>query len=380
MIGRTLVVIPALLFLTASVSADASTTYTIRKGDTLQKIARTFRVPLSEIRTANMVDDRKLRPGQKIVIPSPGAVGKDAGRLLRHKSTGEAAQEIHVTQEIDAAVFPDSEHDRIDQYVVRKGDTLLKIARIHGLSVRELKEMNNLNTARIKAGQTLTVNQSPPAVYTVRKGENLWVIARRFRLDPDEIIEINDLDSTQLKPGQQLHLTEPQESEESLVQDASSHGDTGSDSMEQPQQETDIAQDTLQDRVITFAKRFIDIPYRFGGSTFLGIDCSAFVKKVYALIGFDLPRTAREQFKEGLDIERKDLSTGDLVFFRTYASFPSHVGIYIGDNLFIHASSRGKRVKIDSLDKTYYLKRFIGGKRLLSQDTGSDEHRPVPQS
>jgi cell wall-associated NlpC family hydrolase len=115
----------------------------------------------------------------------------------------------------------------------------------------------------------------------------------------------------------------------------------------------------------------LNIPYKFGGNSILGIDCSAYVKKVYGFLGMDLPRTAREQFNEGETIDKEELSIGDLVFFRTYASFPSHVGIYMGNNLFIHASPKGKKVKVDNLDTPYFVKRFIGAKRLLTDENKS---------
>ena len=98
-----------------------------------------------------------------------------------------------------------------------------------------------------------------------------------------------------------------------------------------------------KDRLILFANKFINIPYKFGGNSIMGIDCSAYVQKVYSLIGVTIPRSARLQFKEGEIVDRDSLSIGDLVFFRTYASFPSHVGIYLGNDLFIHASSKGKK-------------------------------------
>lgn len=97
----------------------------------------------------------------------------------------------------------------------------------------------------------------------------------------------------------------------------------------------------------------------------MGIDCSAYVQKVYGLLEINLPRSAREQFHAGEMVEKDDLSIGDLVFFRTYASFPSHVGIYLGNDLFIHASKKGRKVTIDSLNTPYYLKRFIGAKRII---------------
>ena len=67
-------------------------------------------------------------------------------------------------------------------------------------------------------------------------------------------------------------------------------------------------------------------------------------------------------------LKKEELSIGDLVFFRTYASFPSHVGIYLGNNLFIHASEKGKKVRVDNLNAPYFVKRFIGAKRLLTDD------------
>jgi len=70
-------------------------------------------------------------------------------------------------------------------------------------------------------------------------------------------------------------------------------------------------------------------------------------------------------------VAKADLSPGDLVFFRTYAKYPSHVGIYLGDNRFVHASSREKKVTVESLDTPYYVKRYIGAKRLLLEENES---------
>jgi len=89
---------------------------------------------------------------------------------------------------------------------------------------------------------------------------------------------------------------------------------------------------------------------------------------VYSFIGQNIPRSAREQFNIGESVDKDDLATGDLVFFRTYASFPSHVGIYLGNNLFIHASSLSKKITIDSLESPYYFRRFIGAKRIIPDD------------
>lgn len=112
----------------------------------------------------------------------------------------------------------------------------------------------------------------------------------------------------------------------------------------------------------------LGIRYRFGGSSYAGIDCSAFVKKVFA--SQNLPRTAREQYVLGESVPAEELQQGDLLFFQTYADFPSHVGIYIGNRLMIHASSQGGRVMISRMDTTYFNSRFLGARRIPSAGDG----------
>jgi cell wall-associated NlpC family hydrolase len=113
---------------------------------------------------------------------------------------------------------------------------------------------------------------------------------------------------------------------------------------------------------------FLGAPYRLGGSSVKGLDCSAFVKKIYAFFDINLPRTAREQARVGKRIPRNELEIGDLVFFNTRRAF-GHVGVYIGNNEFVHASSgRARSVKVDTLDKPYYNKRFVKAVRLKDLD------------
>ena len=111
---------------------------------------------------------------------------------------------------------------------------------------------------------------------------------------------------------------------------------------------------------------FIDTPYKYGGSTSNGIDCSSFTQNIYKnSLQIFIPRTAREQYKFGeeIDIPGK-LVFGDLVFFNTSRrAYPGHVGIYLGDNLFAHAS-RKLGVTITSLKTTYYAKRYVGARRV----------------
>ena len=119
--------------------------------------------------------------------------------------------------------------------------------------------------------------------------------------------------------------------------------------------------------LIGFAKTYLGSPYKLGGNLMSGIDCSGFTKQVYSEFNVNLPRTAKEQFHEGTKIDREDLTTGDLVFFRTRKeNAPSHVGIFIDHDKFIHASTRnGGGVRIDSLDDQYYSRHFIGASRLV---------------
>ena len=122
-----------------------------------------------------------------------------------------------------------------------------------------------------------------------------------------------------------------------------------------------------ENAVLRKAFSLLGTRYRFGGSTYAGIDCSGFVKKVFSSLSLPLPRTAREQYALGIDVPPGEMMKGDLLFYHTYADFPSHVGIYIGNDLMIHASSRGGRVMISRIDTPYFLSRFLGARRIPAE-------------
>ena len=119
--------------------------------------------------------------------------------------------------------------------------------------------------------------------------------------------------------------------------------------------------------VIKTAKRMLGVKYRYGGtSPNRGFDCSGLVQYSHKAAGINLPRTTSQQFKAAKRISRRYLKAGDLVFFKTVVSRAvSHVGIYLGNNKFIHAPSSGKRVKISSMKDRYWRKRFTGAGRVL---------------
>ena len=101
----------------------------------------------------------------------------------------------------------------------------------------------------------------------------------------------------------------------------------------------------------------------WGGSSPSGFDCSGFTRYVYSAAGIDLPRSADEQYGVGYSISMANLQPGDLVFFSTYDSGISHVGIYIGNHQFINAASDG--VSISDMDSSYWAARYIGAKRVM---------------
>jgi cell wall-associated NlpC family hydrolase len=116
--------------------------------------------------------------------------------------------------------------------------------------------------------------------------------------------------------------------------------------------------------LISYAHDFIGKPYVWGAEGPKSFDCSGFTKYVYSAFGVDLPHYTGSQIGKGSSIARKDLTEGDLVFFNTNGPV-SHVGIYIGGNNFIHASSGSKTVTVSNLSKSYYNSRYAGARRIL---------------
>ena len=125
------------------------------------------------------------------------------------------------------------------------------------------------------------------------------------------------------------------------------------------------------DEVVLYAAQFLNTPYRYGGATPQGFDCSGYVQYVYRKFGYTLPRTVSDQMKQGFKVKNKNLKPGDLVFFKgrdIKSRTAGHVGMVVqarknGQFLFIHASNSG--VKIDDSRQTYYQPRYIGAKRII---------------
>lgn len=120
------------------------------------------------------------------------------------------------------------------------------------------------------------------------------------------------------------------------------------------------------DLVVT-AMGFLGVPYRRGGSSAdTGFDCSGFVRAMYQqTVGLILPRRANEQAAATVKIDKRDLQPGDLVFFNTMRRAFSHVGIYVGDNKFIHSPKPGAQVRVEDMGVSYWASRFDGARRVV---------------
>jgi LysM repeat protein len=360
---KKVVAVSSLLFALSFISdSNALASHTVTKGDTLYEIAKKYHVSVSQLKEHNNLKSNKLKIGTQLTVPE-SALPEKKRDVTATSSSRRDKQSVQAKEG--------------NYHTVSKGDTLSKIARKYSIPQSELVEMNNMKTSRLKVGQEVLIKSSAPKTYTVKKGDTLSHIAKRYKISTAKLKQLNDLQKTALKPGQRLVIarkTEEPSSETTVSSSATSEkmktpllASTRIKEVAELSSSDNIADLSITERLTLFAKKMLHMPYKFGGNGSIGLDCSAYVQKVFSFAGIDLPRSAREQFTIGEAVDREELSIGDLVFFRTYASFPSHVGIYLGNNLFIHASSKSKKVTIDSLDTPYYFKRFIGAKRLLAE-------------
>ncbi len=289
------------------------------------------------------------------------------------------------------------------QYEVKTGDNLNSIAKKTGVSIRDIQDANGLQGTALKPKQILTIpdrgtpapavksknktvaKAKPAAYYTVKKGDTLALISKKTGTPVNQIMAMNKIRPKSLRIGQKLALAKAPRSvtaapdEQALMSDDDDDGDdddiAANVDVADLQKENETSAELLgkwgspdeRKLFVKVATGFLGAPYRLGGSTVRGIDCSAFVRKMYQFFDISLPRTAREQSNVGLSIDKNELMEGDLVFFRTRKPV-GHVGIYVGNNEFVHASSRDKVVRIDNLDSPYFNKRFIRAVRVKGFD------------
>jgi LysM repeat protein len=286
--------------------------YIIKPGDTLYGISKSFGVTLEALKKANALERDSIRPKQVLTIPHRGARSADEDSRTASISSSKK----------DSSAPVRSASGETEAYAVQRGDSLFSLSKKVGLPIEDIKNINCLHTSRLKVGQILILP----------KEESRWDEKSEELAEGEEIF------------GPSERAEEKGESVASPVLGKWSNPEERS-------------------LLVKVVKIFLGVPYQLGGSTFKGIDCSALVKKIYEVFNIQLPRTTREQFAIGKKVEKNQLEEGDLVFFRESGN-RAHVGIYVGDNQFVHASSYSREVKIDYLDAPYYSKRFLRGVRV----------------
>ncbi|WP_017379282.1 C40 family peptidase [Paenisporosarcina sp. TG-14] len=333
-------------------TSSNTTTYTVKSGDTLGRIALDHKTTVTNIQKLNNISSHIIHPGQVITVAGTAPAATKAPSAPAPTVTPVATS--------------------TSTYKVKSGDTLGRIAILHSTSVTNIQKLNNISSHIIYAGQVLkvagkaTVAPAPKAptpapvapsgkiVYKIVGGDTLSGIAYRHRVSVDQIMSWNNLTSTGLRIGQKLSIGGSGE-----VSPVAAPSPV-------PAPAKPVAGSSFYQKLLNVAKPLQGIPYVWGGSTTSGFDCSGYIYYVLKQAGLDVPRTNTT----GYDARSYDISNpvpGDLVFFsNTYRPGISHMGIYIGNNQFIHAG--GDRVQITSLSNSYWGAKFTGFKRLYAAD------------
>lgn len=302
------IILLCILILAAPQLVLASKTHVVRKSESLHSIARKYHVSVDELKSVNNLSGTHIKKGARVIIPS-------------HPDARSNKQKVS---------------EKPKNYKVSKGDSLPKIAKRTGVKVADIKRFNGIKGNRIKPGQVLALTD----VSAVEEAPRPSAAANRLQLVNRDLLNEQEFSDT-LAELTDIHSERPVDLAKSLEENSAG-----------------------VNKIKKSAYSFLGARYRFGGNSRNALDCSSFTQQVFREQKVNLPRTAREQFYVGSEVMRGDLQKGDLVFFQTYARFPSHVGIYLGDRKMIHASSRDRRVVISSMDTPYYTSRYLGARRV----------------
>lgn len=278
-------------------------------------------------------------------------------------------------------------------YTVQKGDTLSKIAKAHNTTIQQLKQWNQLVGDQIYIAQSLVVASKPstdkvtaisvveekqqrPVSHTVVKGDTLTNIAKKYKTTVANLMQWNNLKSDSIKINQKLAIHTAEVIAEAptatAVEAVITFKETADAVIEKQLNNEKAAPVNVSKSsiemyalAITIAEQAIGIPYKYGGNTLEGFDCSGFVSYVYNNAGIKLDRKSSLQYFEQDTVKVVNPVPGDIVFFKnTFIPTISHMGIYIGEDQFIHAGSKG--ITISNVNEKYWAERFVGYKRLVT--------------
>ncbi|MCY7782273.1 MULTISPECIES: peptidoglycan endopeptidase [unclassified Bacillus (in: firmicutes)] len=324
----------------SSSSSSSAGTYKVQLGDSLWKIANKVNMSVAELKVLNNLKSDTIYVNQ----------------VLKTKSTGSD------TSSKDSS-SNSNKTSATTKYTVKSGDSLWKIANKYNLTVQQIRNSNNLKSDVLYVGQVLKLTGKAPSgtsssssssssntssgtttTYTVKSGDSLWVIAQKFNVTAHQIREKNNLKTDVLQIGQKLVITGKASS--------SSSSSSGSSS-------TSSSTSAKINTMIAAAKAQLGVPYRWGGTTPAGFDCSGFIYYALNKVTSVSRLTAAGYWNTMKSVSQP--AVGDFVFFTTYKAGPSHVGIYLGNGEFINANDSG--VVISSMNNSYWKQRYLGAKR-----------------
>ncbi|QPQ32409.1 C40 family peptidase [Lysinibacillus sp. JNUCC 51] len=272
-------------------------------------------------------------------------------------------------------------------YTVQKGDTLAKIASNHKVTVQDIKTWNNLKNDMIYVAQKLeisnyatndTVKPSNPSTtnpsttkpttpskttavsHTVVKGDSLSKIAKQYNVTIKEIKDWNGLTADTIYIGQVLKLSS--ESSVSESETVHNNGTSGAGTSSGTSKDSTANGQAVNKKTVDVANSLVGTPYLYGGNTPEGLDCSGLIYYAFNQGGLKIGRESSEGYFNGNTTQVNNPIAGDLVFFQnTYKDGISHMGIYIGNNKFIHSGTDG--VEISDVTYSYWSTRLVAYKR-----------------
>ena len=341
----------------------AQQTYTVQQGDNLYRIGKNFNTTAEALKALNGMKDDKLSVGQvlKITADRPAAPTAVETPALQSSIQAPAAPAAPAAVKANNQEMPQMPQARqvikeTRTYKVRKGDSLLKIAGSFKVSVDALSSANNLkNNNKLSVGQVLVIpgvtgNAAAAAQTLTAKAEKTDAAPVKIQLAPIPA----------LAPISALTPISAPAPSTAAAQTVSKTAKTA------PKPTVNAEDLTVRDRLVEAGFNLLGVRYRYGGtSEKTGLDCSGLVRNIFEKIGLTLPRTSREQYTQGEKVAKEDLQKGDLVFFSSGGKTPTHVGVYIGDNQFLHSASKAKKVVVSDLGKTWYDLRYLGARRIV---------------